>query len=102
MGNTVKSTSVIDSIDGNVDFAEAEKLINFSNVSTVIIHIHNAPEKSEGQAYAVSEKSEKMRAPQNYSAQTASEETFSLSDALAETNPVLCLPYFIIRKLFGK
>ena len=105
MGNTVKSISVIDSINGNVDFAEAEKLINFSNVSTVIIHIHNTPEKIEEQAYAASEKSEKSTcAFKNDSVSTHSTLAANLVlDALALSNPLMLgLPCFVLKKLLEK
>ena len=81
MRSSVNGVAVIDNVDGSsVGLAEAEKLINFANATTVNIHIHSAPVQTE----------ECVHAPRNEVKTERND--FSATDALILAHPLLGLP----------
>ena len=91
MRSSVNGVAVIDNIDGsNVGLAEAEKLFNFANVTTVNIHIHSASVQAEECAYALGNEVNTER------------KDFSVADAWVLAHPLLGLPYLGVKWLSGK
>ena len=91
MRSSVNGVAVIDNVDGSsVGLAEAEKLINFANVTTVNIHIHSAPVQAEEYAHASRNEADTGR------------KDFSVADAWALAHPFLGLPYLGVKWLSGK
>lgn len=92
MSCSVSCTAVISNTEnGNVDLAEAEKLINFNNVTTVNIHIHNE----------VARTGEHVRSAKLESQNT--ERNISGLDALMLVSlPLLSATYFGLKQIFNK
>ena len=89
MSYSVNCTAVISNTEnGNVDLAEAEKLINFNNVTTVNIHIHNEAACTE----------ERVRSAELESKSTGI--NFSELDRLMLVSPpIVSTPYFGLKGL---
>ena len=80
MKGSVNGVAVIDNVDGSsVGLAEAEKLFNFTNVTTVNIHIYNIPVQAE---YAHMSRNEANMGRKD----------FSVADACFWAHPFIGLP----------
>lgn len=92
MSCSVNCTAVINNAEnGNVGLTEAEKLINFNNVTTVNIHIHNEPARTE--EYVRSAKLESKNTERNLS---------ELDALMLVSPPLLSASYFVLKHLFNR
>lgn len=92
MSCSVNCTAVISNTEnGNVDLTEAEKLINFNNVTTVNIHIHNEPARAE--ECVRSAKPESKNTERNLS---------GLDTLMLVSPPLLSASYFGLKQFFNR